>query len=340
MATARAELAGAGTRAAALGFGGAIAPGGVTNATEEFNSTIFSPATGAWASGGNLSTARYALAGSGTQTAGLAFGGYSTDNSTATEEYDGSAWAAGGNLNTARRNISGFGIQTASIAAGGASPGGNSNAAESYNGSTWTSVNNMNTARGRLAAANASPQTAGLIFAGSTGPALSAATESWNGTNWTSVSSMNTARNWPGGLGTQTSALAFGGNNYVGGGFTPTVYSATESWNGTSWTTVNSLNTARFNSGGTGTQTAGLAFGGFGTGPTTGPFPPQNVTELWDGTNWSSAPPMTTARGGIGSVGTQNAGLGAGGYTTTAVANTEEWSGPQTTATASTLTTS
>jgi hypothetical protein len=28
-------------------------------ATEEFNSTIFSPATGAWASGGNLNTARH-----------------------------------------------------------------------------------------------------------------------------------------------------------------------------------------------------------------------------------------------------------------------------------------
>jgi hypothetical protein len=31
---------------------------------------------GAWATGGNMGTARYALAGAGTQTAGLAFGGY------------------------------------------------------------------------------------------------------------------------------------------------------------------------------------------------------------------------------------------------------------------------
>jgi hypothetical protein len=44
---------------------------------------------GAWASGGNLSTARYGLSGAGTQTAGLAFGGYTTANSNATEEYDG-----------------------------------------------------------------------------------------------------------------------------------------------------------------------------------------------------------------------------------------------------------
>jgi hypothetical protein len=337
MGTSRRGHGGAGSMTAGLAFGGTTPAN--TAATEEFNSTIFSPATGAWASGGNTTTARDALAGSGTQTAGLIFGGFAAgNNSAATEEYDGSTWGPGGNLNTARRNISGFGIQTASIAAGGASPGGNSNATESYNGSTWTSVSNMNTARGRLAAANNSPQTAGLIFAGNSG-SLSAATESWNGTSWTSVNSMNTARNWPGGLGTQTAALAFGGNNYAGGGLTPTVYSATESWNGTSWTTVNSLNVTRYFSGGTGIQTAGLAFGGSGNGPSSGPFPNQNTTELWDGTNWSSAPPMTTARAGMGSVGTQNAALGASGYTTTAVTNTEEWS-LQTTATASTLTTS
>ena len=34
-------------------------------------------AGGAWASGGNLNQARYSIAGAGTQTAGLAFGGYS-----------------------------------------------------------------------------------------------------------------------------------------------------------------------------------------------------------------------------------------------------------------------
>jgi hypothetical protein len=37
----------------------------------------------------------------------------------------------------------------------------------------------------------------------------------------------------------------------------------TESWNGTSWTEVNDLNTARGNFAGAGTQnTAALAFGG------------------------------------------------------------------------------
>ena len=51
---------------------------------------------------------------------------------------------------------------------------------------------------------------------------------------------------------------------------------------------------------------------------------------------------MATARNYLGSAGTQNLALGFGGYgpPTSGVVNTEEWTGPQTTATASTLTTS
>jgi hypothetical protein len=48
---------------------------------------------GAWATGGNINTARSLLAGAGTQTAGLAFGGSATSVSAATEEYDGSSWS-------------------------------------------------------------------------------------------------------------------------------------------------------------------------------------------------------------------------------------------------------
>jgi hypothetical protein len=50
---------------------------------------------GAWATGGNLNTARYSLAAAGTQTAALAFGGLQVQEFTAaTEEYNGSTWTA------------------------------------------------------------------------------------------------------------------------------------------------------------------------------------------------------------------------------------------------------
>ncbi len=43
---------------------------------------------GAWSAGGNLATARYFLAGCGTQSAGLSFGGTTGANSAVTEEYN------------------------------------------------------------------------------------------------------------------------------------------------------------------------------------------------------------------------------------------------------------
>ena len=68
---------------------------------------------------------------------------------------------------------------------------------------------------------------------------------------------MNTARRGLAGCGTQTLALAFGGS-------IPGKTSATELWNGTSWTTnPNGLGTARYGLAGAGTQTAGLGFGGY-----------------------------------------------------------------------------
>jgi hypothetical protein len=57
-------------------------------------------AAGAWATGNNLNTARQVLGGAGTQTAALAFGGgyWSSLNTAATEEYDGTNWANGNNM--------------------------------------------------------------------------------------------------------------------------------------------------------------------------------------------------------------------------------------------------
>jgi hypothetical protein len=68
----------------------------------------------------NLNTARQSLAGAGTQTAALAFGGFETQAATAaTEEYDGSTWTSNPSLNTARYSLAGCGTQTAALAFGG-----------------------------------------------------------------------------------------------------------------------------------------------------------------------------------------------------------------------------
>ena len=116
-----------------------------------------------------------------------------------------------------------------------------------------------------------------------------------------------------------TDALVFGG-------YSTAYESLTETWNGTNWTEVNNLNTARAAFvGETGVNTAALAFGG--QGPS---FPSDGgaQTEQWNGTNWTEMNDMNTARNKGGGAGTYTAALGFGGNTApTQVANTELWNG-------------
>ena len=83
---------------------------------------------------------------------------------------------------------------------------------------------------------------------------------------------------------TQTAGLRFGGG--------PSRTSNTETYDGTSWTEVNNLNTARDELGGNGTQTSALAYGG--TTP-----PATAKAESWNGTSWTEGPDLATARNNI-----------------------------------------
>jgi hypothetical protein len=122
-----------------------------------------------WATGNNLNTVRNQLAGAGTQTVGLAFGGDDNLSTGATEEYDGNSWTNSNSMNTARSSLGGTGTQTAGLAFGGytGTPGG-TGATEEYDGTSW--VNNptgLNTVR--YQPVGAGTQTAGLGFGGFTG---------------------------------------------------------------------------------------------------------------------------------------------------------------------------
>ena len=61
-----------------------------------------------------------------------------------------------------------------------------------------------------------------------------------------------------------------------------------EQWNGSTWTEVSDLNTAREESAGAGTSTLALASGG-------APHPKANV-EAWNGTSWTEVADLSTAR--------------------------------------------
>ena len=122
-----------------------------------------------------------------------------------------------------------------------------------------------------------------------------------------------------GGCGISTAALASGGYSASGGG---TNVATTEYYNGTNWTELNDLNTARNGLDTSGTYTAALAFGG------NNPSPRSALTEDWNGASWSEVADLSTARTNIMRSGTSSSAACIGGATA-APANTgatEEWS--------------
>jgi len=264
---------------------------------------------GAWTSGGNLGTARQALAGAGTLAAGLCFGGNSGAASNVTEEYNGTAWSGGGNLGTARERLAGAGTQSAGLSFGGWT-GANSAVTEEYDGAAWAGGGNLNTARRYLAGCGT--QSAGLSMGGLDGGGYSVVTEEYNGAAWAGGGNLNNARDSLGGLGTQSAGLCYGGAD--GGGNS----NKTEEYDGAAWANSGNLNTARAGIAGAGTQTDGMSFGG-----TTGA--PSAVTELYDGAAWTATTSMTTARQYLCGGGDTSAAFSAGGYTGSLSNVTEEY---------------
>tara|TARA_R110000868_G_scaffold391551_1_gene661765 strand:+ start:829 stop:1800 length:972 start_codon:yes stop_codon:yes gene_type:complete len=162
----------------------------------------------------------------------------------------------------------------------------------------WATGGNLNTGREQLGGAGAT-RDAALAFGGSPPPAptAKAITESYNGTSWTEVNDLNSQRAFVTGAGTQTSAIAAGGDQYSG---------VAESWNGTSWTSITNEPTGSNAYGGAGADsTNALFFGG---------SPPTTTTRYWNGSSWAALGGLNTARSGIAGAGkTYTAALAAGG---------------------------
>ena len=129
---------------------------------------------------------------------------------------------------------------------------------------------------------------------------------------WASGGNLNLARQGLRGAGTLTAGIV------AGGAGVPGKHDETETYNGTSWTEVADLNTARAEGGmaSAGPSTANLYFSGQGVNPSP---PPGNITltstESWNGSSWTevAATGLTLGTANIGT-GTQTAALCCGGY--------------------------
>jgi len=148
----------------------------------------------------------------------------------------------------------------------------------------------------------------------STDPAASAISS----TTWASGGALPAAIFENAGAGaTYNAALTFGGQGNPPSPLHP-VSGETDSYNGTSWTEVAEMNTARRLLAGAGTQTAALAYAG---------WPPNYAnTEEWNGSAWSEVNDLNTA-------GRQASGVGVNAEACLMVAgknrtsNVESWNG-------------
>ena len=193
---------------------------------------------------------------------------------------------------------------------------------------TWASGTAMNTARNAGAGAGVSND---AVFgaAGYTGsaPTDNKMTEVWNGSTWTESGDLNTARYYGGAAGTSTSGMFVAGSTtFPGSGPTP-VHNNAETFNGTSWTEISTIGTARYaNTAAGAVNTAALCMGG-----STTPTAYIALTELWNGSAWAEQNDLNTARKGLASAGqgagTSTSAICVSGQTGSAITNVETWDG-------------
>ena len=343
LTTARQNLMGAGTQTAALAFGAYHHPAGL-NESEEYNGSAWTEgnnlntARGAagragiqtaalaisgytgsdvaivesydgssWTEIADVNTARAALNGTGTQTAALGIGGVTASPAAMVgivESWNGTSWTEVGDLNQVRKYLATFGTSSIAVAVGGEEPAV-SGKTEIYDGSSWTETTDMSVVKMRLDGSGS--LSSGVVAGGASSTAILSGTEefahqilTYTPAAWATGATLNVSRFGGNSLGTTSAALAVGGN---------TAINSAEEFDGTSWTAVNAMGTARFRAGSAGLQTSGLVVAG-GAGPG-GPI--TAAVEEYDGTNWTEQNDTPYARMQMGHAGTQTAAVCFGG---------------------------
>ena len=304
MITGRINMASGGTQDCGLVFGGygssGIASPYLASCTEEYGPSAFTAYV--WSNSTNMINQRCCRPGAaGSDTATLAFGGYSVSCSpgppyamNATEEWDGASWTSGGTLITVSCRLGGAGSQNAALAVS-ANPAGT----EEYDGSTWASGGSRNVTN--ICATTATGTQSSAIAFGGSSPPSSAPTyrtgcsESYDGAVWSALGALTCARTDAAGAGTQNAAIAFGGWTQPSDAPTYST-SCTEQYDGTVWAHVAGMITARQALGGFGTQNAAFAAAGCNH------VAPSALTcgEEYNGVSWavSATPPTTVYNGG------------------------------------------
>ena len=218
-----------GTQTAGVQIAGSNPPK-VSN-VEHYNGTGWSEET-------NYPSVGSSMSGAGTQTAGIAFGGNTPSTTANAFDYNGTAWTAANSLPYVANNIASCGLAKTSVigAVGRDGSSGNSgtNKTVTFDGTNFANGPNINTTRMFNNSSGAGTGTAALIVGGFIDPSPNAMTncEEYDGSSWTATGALNVATGFASAFGIQTNAVAqTNGSNYT----------ATEGYNGSTWTTLPSM---------------------------------------------------------------------------------------------------
>ena len=273
-----------------------------------------------WVTTSAINVTTNSLAGCGTTSDALIFGGYPVNT---TLKWNGSAWATTTVLIRPRVYLAGCGTTSGALSiAGNDNYLGNCATVEKWNGSTWTTTGSVN--QGTQLLSGCGTTGAALIWggfgvSGEPGDGKSR-TEKWAGSSWVTTTVLPTTRYRGAGCGTTSDALTFGG------GSSSTNIANTLKWNGSAWATTTNVNLARWTLAGCGTTSDALCFGGYtGTG-----IPVEN-TEKWNGSSWVTTSALNVARYELGGCGTTSDALNFCSHlfdtSTTNSRITERWTG-------------
>jgi hypothetical protein len=272
-----------------------------------------------------------------------------------TEDWNGSAWTEVADLATGREQHHGSGSSTSGLAFGGSTSPGVTAATEEwtfsgvqptdaaeyanaiigdlyYNSTTgnfrtikdgvgtWASGGTLNNSRN---SGNITGNATSAMYAGGevSPAAASNYVENYDGSSWTEVTEMGTARGRPALTNTNGNSdvlLIAGGQSPMG---SVNAINNVETWNGSSWTEIAEVNTARLGGQAFGVTTASIFSGGYTADPTI-----VANTEYWNGSSWTELNDMNTLRVNFANWGVYNSG-GMGGGNSPTRALHETWDG-------------
>ena len=335
MINAGSSLGGNGTMNAALAVGGETR----CACTEEYNGS-------SWSTGGALNAGRYSVNSFGTQNSAIAFGGFAgpSTSQTCAESYNGTSWSTLSAMNCKKHaTIAGSGTVNASIVYGGtcytAPTSCQLNVTEEWDGSSWSIAASIINAR-RAGTGGGDTVNTALAFGGynpSGIPGGSYYTELYDGVSWSNgANGLEVIKNSSGNAAGQNGAFSTMGNALVNSPYSSnnnrsqfyeavcstTMCSAAGAWS----SGANLIQSRVGNSGGTGTQNAGLFVGG----GLPSPGGPSTCVEEYDGSTWTTGGSLIKCRNLLAAIGTQDAALAAGGNNPSAPSGTqctEEYNG-------------